>query len=398
MLWRRVAVAVAAIALVAVALGFAFAGSPATLPTGVHIAGVPVGGLTPGAARATLQQRARALGNRAVTFTAAGRSWKLSPSQLGVSVNWNAAVVTALSEADGPAPVRGFYRLGVRIFGTDITPSAQAYNAALEFELRRMATAVDKPHREASIRLQGQTPVVVPSQTGRILDREAAARTIVQSLALLARPAQVALPVKVDAPTVTAADLQPVAAQVRLAVSAPVRLAIGPTRFRLPRYRIAEMLDPPSGGRRDLRVAGPGADAFFVRLQRQIGHVPRDADFAVTSHGIRVVPARAGRDVDIPATAAAILPPRCRRRTASRASSPSTAPPKVHDRRRAKAMGIKDLVGSYTTEFGGVPNRIHNVQLVAHLIDNHLIAPGEKFSFNRRPVTATRRRASSRRR
>src|SRR5207248_126464 len=48
----------------------------------------------------------------------------------------------------------------------------------------------------------------------------------------------------------------------------------------------------------------------------------------------------------------------------------------------AKAMGVKELVSSYTTEFGGVPNRIHNVQLVSHLIDNTLIAPGTTFSFN----------------
>ena len=48
----------------------------------------------------------------------------------------------------------------------------------------------------------------------------------------------------------------------------------------------------------------------------------------------------------------------------------------------AQAMGVKELVSSYTTEFGGVANRIHNVQLVSHLIDDTLIAPGATFSFN----------------
>ena len=28
-------------------------------------------------------------------------------------------------------------------------------------------------------------------------------------------------------------------------------------------------------------------------------------------------------------------------------------------------MGVNGLVSTYTTEYGGVPNRIHNVQLVA---------------------------------
>ena len=48
----------------------------------------------------------------------------------------------------------------------------------------------------------------------------------------------------------------------------------------------------------------------------------------------------------------------------------------------AKAMGITGLVGAYETFYGGVANRIHNVQLVAHLIDDHYIAPGAAFSFN----------------
>ena len=382
LLWRRVAIAVAAIALVAVALGLAFAGSPATLPDGVRIAGVPVGGLTPRAAQATLEARSRELANASVTFTADDHAWRLKPRQLGVSVNWGAAVVAALHEGDGPAPVRGFYRLGVRIFGTDITPAAQVSNGALEFELDQMAAAIDRPHREASLRLKGQTPVVVAAQSGRILDRDAAARTIVQSLSLIARPPRVALPVRVDPPNVTAADLEPAFAQVRVALSAPVRLAIGPTRFRLPRYRIAEMLDLPSGGRTDIRIAGKGADAFFVRLQTQVGRAPRDADFAVTTGGIRVVSGRVGVAIDVPATALSILRAALSPTTRVARLVVQNAPPKVTTA-DAKAMGIDETVGSYTTEFGGVPNRIHNVQLVAHLIDRHLIAPGEEFSFNK---------------
>jgi vancomycin resistance protein YoaR len=46
-------------------------------------------------------------------------------------------------------------------------------------------------------------------------------------------------------------------------------------------------------------------------------------------------------------------------------------------------MGIKEVVGTYTTIYGGIANRIHNVQLVAHLIDSHFIRPGEEFSFNK---------------
>jgi vancomycin resistance protein YoaR len=50
--------------------------------------------------------------------------------------------------------------------------------------------------------------------------------------------------------------------------------------------------------------------------------------------------------------------------------------------REARAMGIRGLAGSYETIYGGDPNRIHNVQLVARLLDGHLIKPGATFSFN----------------
>ena len=48
----------------------------------------------------------------------------------------------------------------------------------------------------------------------------------------------------------------------------------------------------------------------------------------------------------------------------------------------AQAMGITGVVGSYHTTYGGIPSRLHNVALVAQLIDGALIAPGETFSFN----------------
>jgi vancomycin resistance protein YoaR len=48
----------------------------------------------------------------------------------------------------------------------------------------------------------------------------------------------------------------------------------------------------------------------------------------------------------------------------------------------ARAMGISSVVSSFSTTYGGTPGRLHNVALVAELIDGTLIAPGQVFSFN----------------
>ena len=60
-------------------------------------------------------------------------------------------------------------------------------------------------------------------------------------------------------------------------------------------------------------------------------------------------------------------------------------------------MGITTRIGGYETIYGGDPNRIHNVQLVARLIDGKLIAPGRDVLVQRHDRRAHRRaRASSR--
>jgi vancomycin resistance protein YoaR len=376
-------VVVGAIALVATAIGLVFAGSSQRLPEGVTIAGVDVGGLTAAEAESVLEQKANASRNRPIAFRAAGRDWSIAPRQLGVVVDWAAAVDAAVNQGEGPAPVRGFRRIGVRLFGADIAPPAVAYAGALDYFLDGIEHVVNRRHREAAVELHGMKPVITDGRSGRFLDRTAAERVVVQSLAALERQTHVELPVRTDPPTVTAEDLRPAAAQVRLALSAPVRLALGPTRYRLPRYRLAQLLDLPADGDRTLRIGGPLADRYFARLNRAIERKPRDADFAITAaNRVRVVPAREGRAVDAPTTGRNVLRAALSRQRRVAELVVQTAKPRLTTE-EAESMHIKELVGAYETIYGGDANRVHNVQLVAHLIDKHLIAPGQEFSFNK---------------
>jgi vancomycin resistance protein YoaR len=366
----------------AAALSILYAGSPTRLPEGVEIAGVDVGGLTPSEAQRALEQQATKLEGVPVVFTAGTKRFRIAPSQLGVEADWKAAVAAARQEGSGFRPVRGFRRLHVRVFGAEVAPPVKVYSAALDFKIGQLAKAIDREHVEASVVRHGLKIAVVPGQTGLRLDHRAAGPVIVHALGSLERGTPVALPAAVDPAEVNAADLQRAAAQARVALSAPVRLAYGETRWRVPRWRIAELLSLPSAGSTRLAIAGPGAERYFDRLSRAVGRKPTDARFAVTgSGGIAIVPAKDGLEVDVERTskallAAAIAPQNRTARLAVALSAPerSTAD--------AKAMGIIGVVGSYTTTYGGTPGRLHNVQLVAQLIDGALIAPGKTFSFN----------------
>jgi vancomycin resistance protein YoaR len=380
--WQRAAVVATIAGLAAIVLGLAFAGSPSRIASGVRIAGVDVGGKTPHQARSILERRAEALASVPVTFRVGDRSWQLQPRHLGIQVDWGAAVDAVRRQGNGFGPLRGFRRLDLRFFGADVAPPTQVYDAALEAKVNEIAAAVNVPSREASIVLRGLRPQIVPSRLGHVLDRHAAEATIVRALASLRRE-PVGLPIQLEQPKINAGDLRVVQAEVRTALSARLRLTLGATRWSLRPPRIARILELPADGRRDLRIGGAGASSWFAALARRVDRQPVDADWAIHKSGIRVIPDQPGYVLDVPRSARAVLraalvtAPELRNAnlTVERSSATRTTA-------EAKAMDINGLVSSYETFYGGDPNRIHNVQLVSHLIDKHVIAPGETFSFN----------------
>ena len=94
-----------------------------------------------------------------------------------------------------------------------------------------------------------------------------------------------------------------------------------------------------------------------------------------------VKPSVNARALDVPRTADRLLAAALR---PTRRSAPMVVATKQPERTTAEArkMGITGLVSSYTTIYSGDANRVHNVRLVAELIDGTLIAPGTTFSFN----------------
>jgi vancomycin resistance protein YoaR len=378
---RRAVLAAGGVCVVAVVGTSLFAGSPTRLAEGTTVAGLDVGGLGLPAARTRLVERADTLAHEPVTFVARGRRFELTPSQLGVRPDWNAALHEAASEGDGFAPLRGLRRIQTRLLGAEIDPHVDLYPSALRYTIARIAAAVDQPAASAKLRLRGLSVAVVPERAGARLDQAKARRLIVTSLAALDRQGPVRLPVVVAEPGVTASQLADAQATARTAISRPVTLTVGTTRFRLPRWRIAHLLDLPSGGETRVSLGGSGARRWVEKLSDTVGRKPRDATFRVVSGGITVVPSQDGRALDIDASLGAIQRAAFSPTNRSAALVVRSAAP-ARTTEEAGAMGITGVVGSYTTTYGGTEGRLHNVALVADLIDGALVAPGARFSFN----------------
>jgi vancomycin resistance protein YoaR len=377
---RLVAATVVLLVVGSLIVAGVYAGSSNTLPAGETIAGVDVGGLTTTQAVRLLQRRSAALADEPVAVRVAGHTFRLREREIGVRVDWAGAVASARSKADGFGPIRGFRRLFLRAFGGTFTPAARADGHALDLALTRIVGSVGRQPRDAAIALHGLQPVVVAGRVGISIDRTAATQEILDRFAHLSRD-PVVLPLSPQPPQVTASMLATEVSQVRTAVSSPVDLELGSTRYRLPRWQLASMLRLPSGGSQSITLGSKQADAFILKLEKALNRPPQDASFAVSGSAVRIVPDLLGRVLNVRATVtnivrAALSPTG---RTALIVVETKQAKRTAKD---ARAMGIKELVSTYTTEFGGVPNRIHNVGVVSHLIDGTFIAPGTTFSFN----------------
>jgi vancomycin resistance protein YoaR len=378
---RQAALLAAAVVLLAVVATSLLAGSPGRLAAGTTIAGIDVGGREPAEATALLSRRAELVEGVPVAFVAGGEVFHYTPRQLGVRWDWSGAVAEAARATEGVAPVRGFRRLRSRVFGVDVDAATSAFPSAVRVAVGRIARAVDRPAVSAGVVRRGLSFEVTPARAGVRLDRSAASAALVEALSSLERGPPIVLAVVRDTPETTAEELAGAVAILRIAVSAPVTLRAAGERIVIPRERIGQIVSLPSGGETRVAFSGDGARRWLAGLARRVNRPPRNATFAVSAGSIDVVPSQHGRALDVPAARRAIeraiFSSRDRRATvAVRTTEParSTAD--------AKAMGVTGVVGSYTTTYGGTEGRIHNVRLVAELLDGALVAPGSRFSFN----------------
>lgn len=368
--------------LLALLLGLAFAGSSRQLAEGTRIAGVDVGGMTRTQAVAELENRFSRVADDRVTFVAGGERFAFAANQLGVDPDWRAAVSAVARSSAGFGPIRGFRRLHTRFFGAEVNPRLAVSNAALEFALDRIAADVDRESTSAALVRRGLRIATVPEQAGVSLDRDAAAQVIARTLGSLERSGRrTALPVVTATPPVTAAMLAPVATRARVALSAPVVLRNGQTSWRLPRWRLAELLALPSDGATKLSISGPLADEYFRRLARRVGKPPVDATFAVAGESVQIVPSRAGTELDVPRTARALLRAMLSAKSRTATAAVSRAAPE-RTTADAIAMGIDRRMSVYKTYNSGTSDRITNLRLGVTLLDDTLVPPGGTFSLN----------------
>ena len=380
--WRALVWPLAALLALLLAIGVVFAGSIDRIAAGVTVAGVDVGGMTAAEAEALLDARAARQEGVPLVFTAGEERWPITPRDVQARVDWAGAAAEARAAGDWPLPLRGLKRVVVRLTGEDVAPHVRAYEPALTQELTEIADSVDRPGRNASIVLNGLAPRIVPSSSGRKLDRREARAQLLAAFGSFER-GEVAAPIRIDPPAVTAEELAPVAEQVRTVLSAPVRFGWRDAHWLMRPQQLAKFLALPTSGSKEIRIGGAEADRYFELLSRAVNRRPKNADFVVESGTkVRILPSANGRKLDVRATADALLAGALETRNRDAELVVRTVEPKLTTE-QARQLGVSRVLASYSTPYSGTYDRIRNLQLAVWLLDGTRVAPGGTFSFNR---------------
>jgi lipoprotein-anchoring transpeptidase ErfK/SrfK len=167
------------------------AGPPIPIAAGVTVDGIPIGGFTSEPARALLHKSFA----QPVELQVDGRSWQMTPEQLGAAASVDVAVAAALT-----APVAADLELEVAV-----------RDSTLRWFAKRLDRSLARPARNSE--LLGLTsdlrPIISPSSAGRALDHRVTKARIEQALRTTARE-PVRLAFKRLEPTVTQANFGPV--------------------------------------------------------------------------------------------------------------------------------------------------------------------------------------------
>ena len=342
-----------------------------SLPRGTTIAGVEVGGMSEAEARAVVERAAAARVVRPIRLVAPGGA--LAETS-GRELRAVPLVAAALAEVRAKVTIgRVLARVGLR----DGPHADLAYRLA-PVAAARLADRLDDRFgdgwRDGSVEVGTGSIRVVAARPGNGVDR----KTLRRSLRTL--PPRVELRIVAVRPVVSTGEARTAAMRIE-------RLLDGRRRVR---FRGADATLTPGRLRSLVRTAREGgglsvsldrsglAASLRVRLGR-FELAPRDAAFAVGAAGVRVVPSRPGRALDVDRIGRSLVSnlastTHLARFTATRPALTTEA---------AEQLDIREQISEFTTYYSCCQPRVTNIQRAAEILDGTIVRAGEAFSLNR---------------
>lgn len=355
---------------------------------GTTVEGVEIGGMTPYEAERTLNERLAPVAAQPLAVTVEDHSASVDPATAGLRLDVTATIEAAFADrsSDPISLVR-------TLFGSrQVTPVVSVDQQKLDAAVTKLAAKVDGRAQDGGISFKGAKVEVTEPKAGVELDRTLAATRLSTSLFVPSR-----------AVTLTAGPAEPKVTQAEVdealetfatpAMSGPVRVRVGELAFSVKPEEISPALRmvADSKGKLTPKLDGPKLAAGLKTRLENVEVEPVDASLTLSGGKPVVVPEKLGHTVPPPALASAVLdalPLADEKRVA--VVKTVTKQPKLTTAAIEK-LGIKEVVGEFTTRYPHAAYRNINLGRAAELINGTILQPGDTFSLNK--VVGERTRA-----
>jgi vancomycin resistance protein YoaR len=355
--------------------------------TGISVAGREIGGLTHDEAVAVLTREVDDAESNPIILEAGTRTWKVMAADVGTKLD----VVGAVDVAMNITRERNFFldfgrRLKLYFSDIDIPLEGTVDAYKMDDLLHMVAQELDNPPINAGIVVEDGRVRAVEGKRGKVVDQDKL-REDLEALLFTLHATRLEIPLIVKEPEVQAEDNREALEQAQTMISASLRLVSGNDAWTLSSEEIANYLDFASKDRAGVATLVPYLSAkklekFFDSISDKIAIKPVNATFDSDGKKAWVVPAVMGKKLDREKTAEALTAAALKSSSRSAKAVVTISEP---DRttEKAEAMGVKEVLGTYTTEYGGTADRQTNVKITTKYASNVLLAPGEVYNFDK---------------
>lgn len=355
----------------------------------VQVLGVDVGGMTRSeATEALTAARDQRLATE-MMLVDGDREWTKHASELGLQIDVDAAVDEAFEtgrQGFSLSRVAALWHLrsDKEVVGTN---AISVSTAPIEAQLAPIAAEISQPRIDPALSINDQgVPGFVSAQVGRELDIAASAEQIAESVAH--GESSIPLVVNEDVPPISDDQFAQARAQLDNALNAPIVIEAAGQTWEFDPSQIAYRLtlNPPTG---DSPASVELDTAWVENVVRDVGfqvdRSPRSPRVWWDATGQLVVtePPRDGTELQREAAIAQINEVFSGNVDSDTISLPITTTPAPEVPADLASLGLSQVFSEASTSYAGsIPERKHNIELAASLLNGALIMPGQTFSFN----------------
>lgn len=344
---------------------------------GVELIGASVEGKTADTVDDLVARAATRLERETLTATAGAETLTLDPRAIDLGIDVDATAEALESAGRSGNPVDQLLGTVLRMARSDHVPWKISYDEdALAEIIEDWEAEVASSATDGTLRFQGMRVIPVEPRAGRVLDRPAADRVLLDALRSGRRDG-VTLPVKQQTPEITGAEVAAAAEKARSLLTASVTVSFEDVTVRLSPREIAGFLEPvPEDGKLEI---GTDDDDLREALGEDVAELegpPEDARFEVSGTQVQIVAHTIGKTVDLDHLETAIVRGEAVIEGRFKEKEPETTTEDL------EALGVEELVSSFTTHHPAGQPRVQNIHRAAEVVDDTIVMPEHVFSLN----------------